>query len=160
MANANWAYFSILFTVPDLNQSCYDTSELRESEFSDKDLKAMKEYAIAFFLKDIEKLKLFIKRMQENFEQCDLTFVLKMFVLNRNMVFNMAEYMKRQSELAEEHVKSQGAALNSEERRAILNKWIDENAKLHRKHTIFNQLYCIDEMASEIIPEIEKAVKE
>jgi serine protease inhibitor len=134
-------------------------SELREGEFSEEDLKAMKEYAIAFFLKDIEKLKLFVKKMQEDFEQLDLAFALKMFVLNRNMVFNMSEYMRIQRELAEEHVKSQGAASSSEERRDILNKWIEENAKMHRKHTIFNQIYCIDKMAGEIVPEIEKAVK-
>jgi serine protease inhibitor len=128
--------------------NCYDESELQE-----------KEYAIAFFLKDIENLKLFVKKMQEDFEQHDLAFALKMFVLNRNMVFNMAEYMSKQRELADEHIKSQGKDFSTEEKRDILNKWIEENAKLHRKHTILNQLSCIDKMAGEIIPIIEKAVK-
>jgi hypothetical protein len=150
--------FYIIY-VSNLSQPCYDASELREGEFSEEDLEAMKEYAIAFFLKDIENLKLFIKKMQEDFEQCDLAFALKMFVLNRNMVFNMAEYMRIQRELAEEHVKSQGKDFSSEERRDILNKWIEENAKMHRKHTIFNQIYCIDKKAREIVPEIEKAIK-
>ncbi|MDR2581378.1 MAG: hypothetical protein LBC85_10360 [Fibromonadaceae bacterium] len=127
---------------------------------SQSDLEAMKGFAIDFFLKDIENLKLFIKKMQEDFGQKDLVFILKMFVLNQNKVFNMAEFMKKQSELVEESVKKYNKDSHSEKRRNALNQWVKDNAALYRKNTIFDQLYCIDNMSAEIIPAIEKAIKE
>ena len=130
-----------------------------ESELSQNDLEAMKASAIDFFLKDIEALKQFTKKMQEDFEQSDLTFALKMFVLCSNKVFNMVEYMKGQSRLAEEYVKSQNKDFNSDERRAALNHWIEKNAALYRKSTIFEQIYCIDKMSEEIVPVIAKAIE-
>jgi hypothetical protein len=131
-----------------------------ESELPKKDLEEMKASAIDFFLKNIEALKQFIKKMDEDFGQNDLVFTLKMFVLNHNKVFNMVEYMKQQSELAEGYAQSQGKNFSSEERRAILNQWIEKNAELHRKRTIFKQIYCVDKMGAEIEPLIKKAIKE
>jgi len=72
----------------------------------------------------------------------------------------MAEYMKNQSELAEGYVKAQGKDFNPEERRATLNQWIEKNAEVYRKRTVFKQIYCIDKMVAEIEPLIKKAVKE
>ena len=130
-----------------------------ESELSQEDWEAMKASVIDFFLKNIETLKQFTKKMREDFEQSDLTFALKMFVLNNNKVFNMVEYMKGQSRLAEEYVKSQNKDFSSDERRAALNYWIEKNAALYRKSTIFEQIYCIDKMSKEIVPVIEKAIE-
>ncbi len=130
-----------------------------KSEISQKDLEAIKASAIDFFLKDIEKLKQFTKKMQEDFGQSDLTFALKMFVLNSNKVFNMTEYMKNQSQLAEEYVKLQNKNFTSEERRSALNGWIEKNAALYRKEAIFEQIYCIDKTSKDIIPIITKAIK-
>ncbi|MDR3001504.1 MAG: hypothetical protein LBU89_09590 [Fibromonadaceae bacterium] len=115
--------------------------------------------SIDFFLKDIEALKYFIKKMQEDFGQTDLIFALKMFVLNSNKVFNMAEFMKDQSRLAEEYVKKESKSFNSEERRLALNRWIEDNAALYRKNAIFKQLDCIDKMSEKIIPEITRVLE-
>jgi len=134
--------------------------EQLESELSKRDLEEMKVSAMDFFLKNIEELKQFIKKINEDFVQDDLVFTLRMFVLNHNKVFNMAEYMKNQSELAERYVQSQGKNFNSEERRTTLNRWIEKNAELHRKRTIFKQIYCIDKMGAEIEPLIKKAIEE
>ncbi|MDR0517141.1 MAG: hypothetical protein LBH25_08875 [Fibromonadaceae bacterium] len=123
-------------------------------------IETMKNDAISFFLKDIENLKLFVKKMHNEFGQQDLAYALKMFVMSRNMVFNMAEYMKKQSESAEEYVKSQGKDFSHEEKHSILNNWIEKNAQQHRKQIILDQLQCIDEMAVEIVPAIEKALQE
>ncbi len=126
---------------------------------SQEDLEAIKAPAIDFFLKDIEKLKQFVRKMQEDFEQGDLAFALKMFVLNSNQVFNMTEYMKNQSQLAEEYVKSQNKNSSSEERRAAFGQWIEKNAASYRKVAIFKQIYCIDKMSKEIVPVIAKAIE-
>jgi len=131
-----------------------------EGELSKKKIDEVKASAVDFFLKNIEELKQFIKKMSGDFEQNDLLFNLKMFVLNHNKVFNMAEYMKNQSELAEEYVKSQGKAFSPEERRATLNQWIEKNADIYRKRTVLKQIYCIDKMEAEINSIIKKAVKE
>jgi len=137
-----------------------DIFEQFENELSKKDLEEMKTSAVDFFMKNIEALKQFIKKMDEDFGQNDLLFTLKMFVLNHNKVFNMVEYMKHQSGLAEEYVQSQGKSFNPEERRAALNQWIEKNAEIYRKRTVFKQIYCIDKMIAEIEPSIKKAVKE
>lgn len=126
---------------------------------SPKELKAMKAFAIDFFIKDIEALKNFIKKMKEDFGQNDFLFVLKMFVISSNKVFNMAEYMKNQSKQAEEYVKSKNKNLTAEERRATLNYWIEHNAETYRKNTMVKQIYCIDKTAAKIIPAIKRAIK-
>jgi hypothetical protein len=131
-----------------------------ESELSQKDLEEMKISAVDFFLKNIEALKQFIEKMDKDFGQNDLVFTLKMFVLNHNKVFNMVEYMKHQSELANGYVQSQGKNFSTEERRTTLNRWIEKNAELYRKRTIFKQIFCIDKMVTEIEPLIKKAIAE
>ncbi|MCL2100159.1 MAG: hypothetical protein FWH22_00395 [Fibromonadales bacterium] len=131
----------------------------KQFNLSKKELEAMKASAIDFFLKDIETLKYFIKKMQEDFGQTDLVFALKMFVLNSNKVFNMAEFMKDQSLLAEEYVQKKKKNFSSEERRIALNQWIENNAALFRKNVIFKQIYCIDKMSEEIVPVIKRAIK-
>jgi len=137
-----------------------DIFEQLGSELSQKELKEMKASAVDFFLKNIEELKQFIKKMDNDFGQNDLVFTLKMFVLNRNKIFNMAEYMKKQSELADKYAQSQGKCFSAEERRIILNRWIEKNAEVHRKRAIYKQIYCIDKMEAEIDSIIKEAVKE
>jgi hypothetical protein len=130
-----------------------------ENSMSKKGLKAMKASAIDFFLKDIETLKQFIKKMHEDFGQNNLDFALKMFVLSGNKVFDMAVHMKEQSRLAEEYVKSLNENFTQEERRAALTHWIENNAALYRKDIIFKQICCIDKMSKEIVPVIARAIK-
>jgi hypothetical protein len=140
--------------------SKYRKFEQFADELSAKDLDAMRASAIDFFLKDIEALKNFIKKMKTDFGQGDFVFVLKMFVISNNKIFNMAEYMKNQSERAEEYIKSTNKVLSTEERRATLNKWIEKNAGAYRKRTITKQVYCIDKMSAKIVPVIKQAIKE
>jgi len=120
----------------------------------------MESSAVDFLLRNVENLKLFLKKMEEDFEQKDLAFMLKMFVLNENKVFDMPSFMKKQSELAEEYVKEYGKDITPEERRNMLNQWVEENAAIFRKHTMFKQMRCIEKSSAKIIPIIEKALKE
>jgi len=140
--------------------SKYYIFEQLASELSAKDLETMKASAIDFFMKDIEALKNFIKKMKTDFEQDNFVFVLKMFVLSNNKIFNMAEYMKSQSEQAEKYIKSKNKILDTKERRAALNKWIEKNAEAYRKYTISKQIYCIEKMSAKIVPVIKQAIKE
>jgi len=128
-------------------------------ELSAKDLETMRGFAIGFFLKDIETLKNFIKKMETDFGQDNFVFVLKMFVISNNKIFNMAEYMKSQSELAEKSIQSKSKVLNTEERRVALNKWIEKNAEAYRKYTITKQIYCIEKMSAKIVPVIKQAIE-
>jgi hypothetical protein len=129
-------------------------------ELSVKDLEAIQVSAVDFFLKNIEALKNFIEKMKTDFGQGDFAFVLKMFIISNNKIFNMAEYMKSQSELAEKYIKSKNKILSTEERRITLNKWIEKNAEAYRKYTIIKQIYCIDKMSAKIVPKIKLAIKE
>ncbi|MCL2284569.1 MAG: hypothetical protein FWC26_14740 [Fibromonadales bacterium] len=125
-----------------------------------KDAEEIKASAIDFFLKDIEALKQFVKKMRNDFEQDDLVFALKMFVLSNNKIFDMAEYMKGQSQLADEYVKTQKKKIISpEERRAAFEKWIKDNAASYRKNTVFKQIRDIDKMAKEIVPAIKPLIE-
>jgi len=128
-------------------------------EFSAKDLETMRESAIEFFLKDIEALKNFIMKMQVDFGQDNFVFALKMFVISNNKIFNMAEYMKNQSEQAERYVKEKHKVKNAEERRLALNEWIEKNAEAYRKYTITKQIYCIEKMSAKIVPVIKQAIE-
>jgi len=140
--------------------SKYYVFEQLASELSAKDLETMRVSAIDFFMKDIEALKNFIKKMKTDFDQDNFVFVLKMFVISNNKIFNMAEYMKSQSEQAEKYIKSKHKVLSTEERRVALNKWIEKNAEAYRKYTISKQIYCIEKMSSKIVPVIKQAIKE
>jgi len=128
-------------------------------EFSAKDLEIMRGFAIGFFLKDIEALKNFIKKMETDFAQDNFVFALKMFVISNNKIFNMAEYMKNQSELAEKSIQSKNKVLTTEERRVALNKWIEKNAEAYRKYTITKQIYCIEKMSSNIVSIVKQAIE-
>jgi len=135
----------------------YITEQLA-NELSAKDLETMRLSAIDFFLKDIESLKNFIKKMENDFGQDNFVFALKMFVISNNKIFNMAEYMKKQSEQAEEYIKSKNKILDPKERRLALNKWIEKNAEAYRKYTITKQIYCIEKMSAKIVPVIKQAI--
>ncbi|MCL2261509.1 MAG: hypothetical protein FWC15_09185 [Fibromonadales bacterium] len=133
---------------------------MSKAEKRQKEMDDMKAYATDFFMKDIEALKHFITKMNNEFEQNDLVFALKMFVLSSNKVFNMADFMKGQSLLAEKYVNSQKKKVTCpEERRTAFERWIKDNAASYRKNTIFKQIHCIDKMSNEIIPTIENALK-
>jgi len=140
--------------------SKYYIFERLAGELSAKDLETMKGNAIDFFLKDIEALKNFVKKMETDFGQADFVFALKMFIISNNKIFNMAEYMKSQSERAEMYIKSKNKVLSTEERRKALNKWIEKNAEAYRKYTITKQIYCIDKMSDKIVPVIKQAIEE
>jgi hypothetical protein len=140
--------------------SKYYIFEQLASELSAKDLETMRVSAIDFFMKDIEALKNFIKKMKTDFNQDNFVFALKMFVISNNKIFNMAEYMKSQSKQAEEYINSKHKTLSTEERRAALNEWIEKNAEAYRKYTISKQIYCIEKMSAKIVPVIKQAIKE
>jgi len=129
-------------------------------ELSAKDLETMRVSAIDFFLKDVEALKNFIKKMETDFGQDNFVFALKMFVISNNKIFNMVEYMKSQSARAEKYIKSKNKVLSTEERRIALNKWIEKNAEAYRKYTITKQIYCIEKMSAKIVPIIKQAIEE
>lgn len=127
----------------------------------DLDLEEMQAYAIVFFLKNIDSLKSFIKEMDESFGQTDLVFVLKLFVLNRNLAFDMIGFMKRQSEKAEQYVLSKNnKEISKEEQRIAIKNWVNKNAAAYRKEIIFKQINCIEIMQDKIIPIIKKALRE
>jgi len=135
-------------------------SEQLANELSAKDMETMRVSAINFFLKDVEALKSFIKKMETDFSQDNFVFALKMFVISNNKIFNMVEYMKSQSERAEKYIKSKNKVLSTEERRIALNKWIEKNAEAYRKYTITKQIYCIEKMSAKIVPVIKQAIEE
>ena len=133
--------------------------EQLQSEFTQKDLEAMKASAIDFLKKDLESLRHFIEKVNNDFGQNDLAFALKMFIFSCNKVFDMAEYMTNQSIFAEDALKTHKKNLNPEERRLFLNHWVEDNAGPYRKQVIFKQICCIDKISGEIVPVIEKMIE-
>jgi len=132
--------------------------EQLESELTQKDLETMKVSAIDFLKKDIESLKHFVEKVNDEFGQNDLAFALKMFILNCNKVFDMGEYMANQKTFAEDALKTQKKDLDPEERRIFLNRWVEDNAGPYRKQVIFKQICCIDKISGEILPIVEKMI--
>jgi len=145
--------------MPESSKPALRIFEQLEKELTQRDLEVMKASAIDFLKKDIESLKHFIEKVKNDFGQDDLVFALKMFILNSNKVFDMAEYMTNQSKFAEEALKSQKKDFNPEERRIFFNRWVEDNAGPYRKRVIFKQICIIDKISGEILPIVEKMIE-
>jgi hypothetical protein len=132
---------------------------LKKIKLTEKELEVLKTSATEFLLNDIEALKIFVKKVKEDFGQDDLLFALKMYILSCNKVFNSKLFMEKQSAFVADYVKSNNKNLTTEQRRDAFNCWVKENAEDYRKEAIFNQIEILDKMESYIIPLIEQELK-
>ncbi|GHV12791.1 hypothetical protein AGMMS49938_06050 [Fibrobacterales bacterium] len=139
--------------------SYFHIPEHLDSGFTVEDWEIMKTFCIGYLLKNIEGVRAFAQKFRGDFGDVDFVFVLKMYVLNKNTMFNMQAYMQRQTKLAENFLAENMGEFDQTERRAMIIKWIEQNADAFRKLSIFRQISCIERMTQDIVPIVESALQ-
>jgi hypothetical protein len=129
-------------TVKDL-QAAYDSGELD----------SLKQSILPFIRANRQKLVQFIQEFQRTDAHAGLEVMIKVFILQNNMPFDLRDYMVRQSDRIEREI---GPCNCAEERRAQVTAWIHQKAADHRSISMFQQVYCFERLKCEIMPLIEE----
>jgi len=128
-----------------------------ESEFQRGELDDLSQFALPFFQHNLRELRAFIKDYHNKFGQEDLTLLLKLYILNKNMPFDMATYMRIQRTYIEENLqKTHGnlAEVAGVSRQEAVADWIRNHAQQHRQQAILKQVFCFEKIAARIVPKI------
>ncbi len=128
--------------VKDLEQA-YECGELEE----------LKESILPFIRTNREKLMQFIDEFQKIEGPCSLDLLIKVFIIQHNMPFNMRSYMTRQSDLIQKEI-TPGADLT--DRQKQVSEWIRKKAGDHRSISMFQQVYCFEKLKDQLIPLIHR----
>jgi hypothetical protein len=129
-------------TVRRLEQA-YDCGEM-------DDLKAS---ILPFIRKNRDKLLEFIHEFQRVEGPCSLDQMIKFFILQHNMPFNMAQYMAKQSTTIKQEIEVQA---RDKARQECIADWIRQKAEAHRSTSMFEQVFCFEKMKEELLPIIEE----
>lgn len=134
-----------------------------ETEYKAGQMEEMAQKAVPFFMQHLEDLADFVQAFCRSFGPQPLDLLCKLFILNRNMPFDMGEYMRSQSSFIEENLRqhSDSSALEhcSENRRDAVRDWIQNYAKQHRQEAILRQVYCFDRHAQSIVEPVRQALR-
>ncbi len=119
--------------------------------------RGLREHALPFFRRHIGELSLFFRERRASsadpFSTLDL---LKMFIRERKMPFDMRAYMEAQSEFIRARLKDN---LSADERQRAVSAWIKRYAEEHRDRAIELQCQFLDSAADWIVPEIESMLQ-
>lgn len=129
-------------TVKDL-QAAYDSGELD----------SLKQSVLPFIRANRQKLLQFIQDFHRTDANAGLDVMIKVFILQNNMPFDLRDYMQRQSHRIEKEI---GPCQCAEERRQQISAWIHQKAADHRSISMFQQVYCFERLKNEIMPLIEE----
>lgn len=122
-----------------------------------KEFTGLREHAIPFFRRHIGEVFAFFKERRHYSESLPTLDLLKMFLRERKMPFDMRQYMVAQSEFIKAHVKDD---LPAEERQKAVGAWIKRYAEEHRDKAIEQQCLFIEVERDWIVPEIDKMLSE
>jgi hypothetical protein len=125
-----------------------------EEEYRRGELQEMCRAMLPFFLRNLADFRAFSREWTERFHGLDFLFLLKLYVLNKNMPFDMAQYIQTQKRNIES--KAQLAHLPEAVRQEAVSDWIAKHAQEHRKDAILRQIFCIEKMAATIVPAIQE----
>lgn len=133
-----------------------------ESEFQRGELDDLSQFALPFFLNNLSELRAFIADYHEKFGEEDLNLLLKLYILNKNMPFDMGMYMRVQRSFIEDNLrKSHGelAEVAGVSRQEAVSDWIRNHAQQHRQQAILKQVFCFEKICERIIPQIRKVLE-
>jgi hypothetical protein len=81
--------------------------------------------------------------------------IIKIFIIQHNMPFNMAHYLAKQSTAIRQELDIQEAQ-EFAKRQACVANWIHQRAAAHRSASMFEQVFCFDRLKGELMPLIEE----
>jgi hypothetical protein len=84
---------------------------------------------------------------------CPLDQMIKVFIIQQNLPFDMRDYMTRQHRRIQRDV---GECENGEHRQRSVSEWIRKKALEHRSTSMFEQVFCFERCKEELLPLIEE----
>jgi hypothetical protein len=136
-----------------MSQVHSETVKRLERAYQSGEMDDLKASILPFLRKNRVKLLEFIREFQKVEGPCSLDQMIKFFILQHNMPFNMAQYMAKQSTTIKQEIDSQA---HDEARQACIAEWIRQKAEDHRSTSMFEQVFCFEKMKEEILPFIEE----
>jgi hypothetical protein len=124
-------------------EHAYDCGELND----------LKSSILPFIRANREKLIQFIQDFQRIEGPRPLEMLIKIFIIQHNMPFNMAQYMAKQSNTIRREI-DQTEDLSK--RQACVAEWIRQKAEAHRSTSMFQQVFCFEKLKDELMPMIEE----
>lgn len=129
----------------------------REMEIDEQDCcYDLKDHVVPFFKRHIGELYDFMeKRRASSAEPIETIELLKLFIQDRKLPFDMRRYMNAQSDFIRKNIKE-----GCQNRQEIVSHWIKVYAEKHRNRAILLQCLYLDRIRQEIIPAIEKMLQD
>ncbi|HOG68624.1 MAG TPA: hypothetical protein PK366_04540 [Fibrobacteraceae bacterium] len=129
----------------------------REMEIDEQDCcYDLKDHVVPFFKRHIGELYDFMeKRRASSAEPIETIELLKLFIQDRKLPFDMRHYMNAQSDFIRKNIKE-----GCQNRQEIVSHWIKVYAEKHRNRAILLQCLYLDRVSQEIIPAIEKMLQD
>jgi hypothetical protein len=116
------------------------------------DLKAS---ILPFIRANRDKLIQFIQDFQRIEGPRPLEMLIKIFIIQHNMPFNMAQYMVKQSDTIRKEIDG-GQADDLSKRQTCVAEWIRHKAEAHRSTSMFQQVFCFEKLKDQLMPLIEE----
>ena len=124
-----------------------------ENAYDCGDLNDLKASILPFIRHNRDKLLCFIQEFQRIEGPRPLDMLIKIFIIQHNMPFDMAQYMARQSDAIKRDI--DGCDDLSQKQRQVA-EWIRQKAEAHRSTSMFQQVFCFDKLKDELMPLIEE----
>lgn len=145
----------ISFAAIDFEEVCLPSEIVKDlqSAFDAGELDCLKASILPFIRANRNKLLQFIQNFQCVEGPSPLEVMIKVFILQNNMPFDLKDYMLRQTDRIEQEI---GPCDCAETRRASVAEWIHQKAADHRSISMFQQVYCFERLKADILPLIEE----
>ena len=124
-----------------------------ENAYDCGDLNDLKASLLPFIRTNRVRLIQFIQDFQRIEGPRPLDMLIKIFIIQHNMPFNMAQYMVKQSNTIRKEIDVQADDLAK--RQNCVAEWIKQKAEAHRSTSMFQQVFCFEKLKDELMPLIE-----
>lgn len=125
-----------------------------ELAFDCGELDELKAAFIPFIRNNRNKLLQFIHNFQQIEGPRPLDMLIKIFIIQHNMPFNMTDYMVKQSKTIKQEIETEGQD-DISKRQSCVAEWIKQKAEAHRSTSMFQQVFCFERNKNELMPLIE-----
>jgi hypothetical protein len=126
-----------------------------EQAFDCGELDDLKASILPFIRNNRDKLLQFIQNFQSIEGPRPLDMLIKIFIIQHNMPFNMAQYMAKQSNTIRKEIDVQQPD-DLTQRQSCVAEWIRQKAEAHRSTSMFQQVFCFDKLKDQLMPLIEE----
>ncbi|MDR1759244.1 MAG: hypothetical protein LBR60_01810 [Fibrobacter sp.] len=140
-----------------MDSSKHPTSALMQQfavDFCQGKFDSLYEHVLPFLMKNIEDIYSFIESLGPNADGFDTLGLLKLYIYERSMPFDMNLYMKNQSDFIKDKIN-----LDGKSKQEAVAEWIKEHAERHRDVVIKEQCLYLDKIADKIVPVIDAELK-